>query len=256
VCAAFGIDATPEPLAGGQGTSWWARQVVLKPLDGDPAPLEWQADVLPALVQDGFRVTWPLRAEDGRVVVEGWTASAFLAGRHEQRRWADIVAAGERFHRAVAHLPRPSFLDRDESPWGTGDRVAWGEEPADRFLDYPHVRRLVGALRPVEAPSQLIHGDLTGNVLFADGLPPAVIDWAVYWRPAGFGLAVVVGDALSWEGADETLLAAVAHVPEIDQLLLRALLYRIVTDAVFRSGNPGDDAFGPAVEIACRLVAA
>ena len=51
-----------------------------------------------------------------------------------------------------------------------------------------------------------MHGDLTGNVLFARGLPPAVIDFSPYWRPVGFASAVVVGDALLWEGADESLL--------------------------------------------------
>ena len=54
-----------------------------------------------------------------------------------------------------------------------------------------------------------MHGDLTGNVLFADDLAPAVIDFSPYWRPTGFASAIVVGDALLWEGADETLLAAV-----------------------------------------------
>jgi hypothetical protein len=47
----------------------------------------------------------------------------------------------------------------------------------------------------------LIHGDLTGNVLFHDELPPAIIDFTPYWRPLEFQSAVVVADALVWEGA-------------------------------------------------------
>ncbi len=35
---------------------------------------------------------------------------------------------------------------------------------------------LLAALEPVPAPSQLMHGDLTGNVLFHDALPPLIID--------------------------------------------------------------------------------
>ena len=100
-----------------------------------------------------------------------------------------------------------------------------------------------------------MHGDLTGNVLFADGLPPAVIDFAPYWRPPAFATAVVVGDALLWEGADETLLAAVEHVDAFPQFLLRALIYRAVVDAIFRNGEvrDEDDCFGAPVELALRL---
>jgi hypothetical protein len=38
-------------------------------------------------------------------------------------------------------------------------------------------------------------------VLFHDGLPPAIIDFTPYWRPVGYASAIVVADALVWEGA-------------------------------------------------------
>jgi prepilin-type processing-associated H-X9-DG protein len=47
------------------------------------------------------------------------------------------------------------------------------------------VRWLLAALRPVDLPDQFIHADLAGNVLFADGVPPAVIDFSPLERPAG-----------------------------------------------------------------------
>ena len=169
-----------------------------------------------------------------------------------------MIAVGERFHAALAHEPHPSFLDRRTNHWAIGDRVAWGELPAEDFAHVKHVPRLVGALRPVETGrSQLVHGDLTGNVLFADGFPPAVIDFSPFWRPTSFASAVVVGDALLWEGADESLLAAVAHVDDFPQLLLRALLFRAVVDALFRTSEPSrpddDDCFLAPVELACAL---
>ena len=84
-----------------------------------------------------------------------------------------------------------------------------------------------------------------------------MIDFSPYWRPTAFATAVVVGDALAWEGADESLLDAVAHVDEFPQYLLRALIYRIVVDALFRAGEPGrpdaEDLFLGPVELACRL---
>jgi uncharacterized protein (TIGR02569 family) len=112
--------------------------------------------------------------------------------------------------------------------------------------------------RPLDdVPRQVVHGDLTGNVLFADGLPPAVIDLAPYWRPRDFASAVVVADAMTWEGADESLLAAVAHVERIGQHLVRALIYRLVVDRLFRPGEaPRSDDRDPylaPVKLACEL---
>ena len=259
VLAAFGVAAEPESLGGGQGSAWRSGAVVLKPLDWAMSleELEWQGTVLDAVREDGFRVTRLRRARDGSALVDGWCAWEHVEGSHEARRWAEVIAVGERFHAALAGVPRPALLDARTDHWAIGDRVAWGELPAARFAHVKHLPRLLDAFRPIDAPSQLVHGDLTGNVLFARGLPPAVIDFSPYWRPTACATAVVVGDALAWEGADESLLDAVAHVDDFPQFLLRALIYRIVVDALFRQGEQDrpdvDDLFLGPVELACRL---
>ena len=89
-------------------------------------------------------------------------------------------------------------------------------------------KRLKARLLPIALPSQVIHGDFTGNVLFEPGLAPAVIDFSPYWRPAGFALAVVIVDALTWGGAGMDILDLVRDELEIEQLLLRAELRRLV----------------------------
>ncbi|MEX0674562.1 MAG: TIGR02569 family protein [Gaiellaceae bacterium] len=251
VLAAFGLSGAPVPLAGGRGSSWRVGEAVLKPLDVSETELAWQGRILDSIVCDGFRVARSLRARDGSLVVDGWCAWEAVGGRHEKGRWPEIIAVGERFHAALSGFERPGFIARRTNPWAVGDRVAWGELPADDFADVKHLPRLVAALRPVAAPSQLVHTDLTGNVLFDDRLPPAVIDFSAQWRPTAYASAIVVADALVWEGADESLLDAVAHVEELEQHLLRALIFRAVVARLF--GTEDDDAYLPAVELACRL---
>ncbi|MEN3281630.1 MAG: hypothetical protein V7607_2770 [Solirubrobacteraceae bacterium] len=246
-------------LDGGQGSSWRVGETVLKPLAMAEDELAWQAHTNERIVCLGFRVAAPLRAADGALVLDGWTATKAVSGRHEERRWADIIAAGERFHAALAGVGRPDFLDRRTNPWSVADRVAWGETPADAYMDTKHLPRLTAALRPVHAPSQVVHSDLTGNVLFDEHLPPAIIDFSPYWRPTAYAAAIVVGDALTWEGADETVLDAVAHIEDFGQHLLRAVIFRAVTDRIFRpdARHAPDDAdpFMLPVELACRLAA-
>jgi uncharacterized protein (TIGR02569 family) len=231
VCATFGVLDRPVSLAGGQGGAWRVGPLVLKRVGVDPVVAEevrWLGTAL-SVEMGGVRVAVPVAATDRRWVVDGWSATPFLEGGPAGWRWDDVLAACAAFHAAVAHLPRPTFLDRRRTPWDVGDRMAWG----DSMLEVrtpglrPLVDRLAAGLRPVAElglVSQLVHGDLGGNVLLD---PAAVLDLSPYWRPPAWALAVVVVDALVWADADPSL--ADGHDP---QLLARAMLYRLVTDDV------------------------
>ena len=270
VLASFGASADPVSLPGGRGTAWRAREVVLKPV-GDPLVARWTADLyrdldplspldpLAARRDPGFRVPRPLRtvAEDGATgdwvaqdpLAGAWVAWQWLPGEPASWSgvspfWTSLIAASRAFHAALAGRPAPPWLGRDGSQWTVGDQVAWGErDPGSVLAAAPEplagqLRSLLAALRPVRLPAQLIHGDLGGNVLFAAGEPPAVIDFSPYWRPAGLALAVAAVDALTWSGADPAILDELAGEPELDQLLAHAHVCRLVTEVVFRRDDP------------------
>ena len=260
--AAFGAAGTrPLPLGGGAGTSWVAGGVVLKPADLDRAELEWRARVCAQVPRAGFRLAAPRAALDGSLCVDGWCASDYLSGRPEPRRWADIIAAGERFHAALSGISRPRFLDRRSSPWAISDRIAWAEISASEFSRVRHLQRLTAAVRLVTAPSQVIHGDLSGNVLFDSRLPPAIIDFSPYWRPVSYASAIVVADALVWEGAAPQILDLVSQIEDFGQYLIRALIFRLTTEWLMTriepaESNAHDDRWAPAVDLACQLASA
>jgi hypothetical protein len=142
------------PLPGGRGTSWRVGDLVYKPLDFAPEVIEWQAGTLTMVETTAVRVAPPR-------VVDGWVVTPYLEGRQEPGRWLDVIEAGRRLHAALPHARPP----RVENHWVTGDRVAWGELP------YPTVDDLLAALEPIDESPALIHGDLTGNVLFHETLP-------------------------------------------------------------------------------------
>lgn len=146
--------------------------------------------------------------------MDGWCAQEVVEGDHpKEGRWEEVLATCDRFHEAVAHFARPEFMDDGSEPnaWAIGDLVAWEEMDAPIPDDY--LTQLLDMRRPINARAQFVHGDFTENVLFADGLLPAVIDISPYWRPVGFAHAVVVADAVCWRNADpEALLKCVAHV--------------------------------------------
>lgn len=257
VLAAFGLDGVvPARLPGGRGIAWRAGQVVLKPADSVRSG-RWAADVYDALTGPGFRVPRPVRATTGDWVAYGWTGWQWVAGAPADwsgvsPRWPELIAVSRALHAALAGVPVPRWWSTEENPWTIGDRVAWGERDPEPLLGRAtgqlagQVRRLLAVLRPVDLPDQLLHADLAGNVLFADGTPPAVIDFSPLVRPAGLPLAVVAVDALMWQRARPEVLDQLADEPELDQLLAHALVYRLITEIVLRAGTPHVDAAGRA----------
>lgn len=256
---AFGVSGKLVRLDGGQRTVWRAGALVLKPLDMSVEELEWQAGVLAAV--DGardVRVAPPVRSAGGRLVVEGWTAWRFEAGSPPTtERYREVVAAGRTFHRHLEGCPRPAFLDRRGHPWARADRVAWAEEPLDDGSRLPHVEALLEVRRPVGAPAQVVHGDLTDNVHLHPDLPPLVLDFSPYWRPPQYATAIVVADAVVFRGAGLDLIAKVGaeEGAGFPQMVVRALLFRAVADHLLAPEK--DDAwvrwFAPAVRAVVAL---
>ena len=257
VVAAFRGSGEPVSIPGGRGGSWRVGGVVLKrSASTDPdlaeAGLAWQASHLP---ETPVRLARPVASTAGRYVVDGWTATAFLPGEHRPTRWLDVIAAGDALHEAFAGVSRPPMLDERTDPWAIADRVAWGERAAGAPVPTPLTRRLEGLLEPVPVARQLVHGDLTGNVLFADGLPPAVLDLSLYWRPRDYATAIVLVDALTWEGATPAQLAPVLQRSSLHQLMLRALLFRhIAAQLLDRAATARDEGrYDLALDLALAL---
>ncbi|MEV6842523.1 TIGR02569 family protein [Actinoplanes sp. NPDC051411] len=250
---AFGAVGEPVRLAGGKGGTWRAGDLVLKPVEYLPETL-WRAEVLDQLPEDPeFQVARPVRTLDGEWVSDGWEASRFLPGEPDVSRPDDVLRTGIAFHAALAQVARPAFLDVRDDPWSDGDRVAWEESPLEASpVARELLRPLLEARHPVGLPAQAVHGDLAGNVLFAPGRPPAVIDWPLYWRPPSWASAVAVADALCWYGAGPDLAERWSHQPEWPQMLIRALVYRIVTHDR-TSGLAGHlDAYRPVIHAVLR----
>jgi uncharacterized protein (TIGR02569 family) len=231
VLAGFGVRGDAAPVPGGRGRTWRGGDIILKP-SGLLAEVDWIAEVLSTLPDSPlFRVARPVRATTGDWSVDGWEAWDAVAGEPNPQRWDDIMSVGIAFHEALAGLPRPRFLDARDDPWSFGDRLAWEEWPLDGSEVMTELLvPLAAARRPVDHPAQPVHGDLLGNVLFADGLAPAVIDWPVYFRSPSWALAVAVIDALTWHDAPADLIEHWAHLDDWSQMLVRALMYRIATN--------------------------
>lgn len=196
-----------------------------------------------------------------------WTATHFVRGAGDPTvNVQALLPASRALHASLRTLysSPPACIAQRTDRWAWGDRYAWSELPLSSIPNLsqslmadplgPWITRLEALLSrsppmmtgdgqqhdgvdddAVTTP-QLIHGDLSGNLLFdTDGdLPPAIIDFSPYWRPVAFAEAIVAADLLMWRKGD---VAALRHLGLLAgdarlQVLVRAAIFRLVTFAI------------------------
>jgi hypothetical protein len=87
---------------------------------------------------------------------------------------------------------------------------------------------------------QIIHSDLSGNILFSDGLDPLIIDFSPIIAPVEYAEAVLVCDSIAWEGSPVTEIDLVCHSKFNEEMILRAIIFRLAVAAMF-AGNNSDE---------------
>jgi len=230
IAEAFGSNDTPVLLKGGQGTTFRAGTIVIKPADGieEAAWLATTFDGIPASAE--IRIPKPVLSVHGNWIEDRFVAWSFIEGEPSASAYREKSDACDAYHRLVRRIAKPDFIGTRTDPWSVTDRKAWGEERIDYKSGFAHLYRdLLSSLEDLSLPNQIIHGDFSGNVLFASELPPAVIDFSPYWRPAGFSQAVILidGAALDENATSSELLNVFGSIEHIEQLTLRAALRRM-----------------------------
>lgn len=259
VLQTFGLTQHPVVALGeGWEGGWRIGETVLS-LVPDHARAAWSAKVRETLHVEGVRIARPVRSSDGRYVVSGWRADTYIAGTPEPR-YDEVVSLADRLHEATAELERPRFLMQPPAPpyndvdvFTAADRAAWDDVPLrsakaagmgdptspDGVTSLEILNTLAKLRTKVSSPSQLVHGDLFGTVLFAGAAAPGITDITPYWRPAAWAAAVVVVDALAWGGADDGLVDRWEDLPEWPQMMLRAVMFRLAVHALHPRSTAG-----------------
>ncbi len=260
VIASFGVRGNTRRLTGGQGTTYLVGKTVFKQVENEVVT-RWVIDTLAQIEQRGFRIPRFLVSTSGEFLVDGWVAYDFLPGTHVKGRWIEKRGVLDAFHRSLKNVSYPPFLEARMDPWARADKMAWGEMIIEchSWLQ-PFVNKLTAEIKPLQPLNQVIQGD-PGNIIFTEDEAPAIIDFSPYWRPADFSLAVLIVDALVWEDATNSILEYFRDVRQLNQLLVRAELRRILElDGLHRIYGRDCldeiDKHKPTVELICSMAAA
>ena len=232
VAQAFGSDTEPILLPGGQGNSYVSGNIVLK-REEDAGIANWMAEFFQSLPgSPGVRFLRPVKSIHGMWMYEGYVAWVYMRGEHVKGRYAEKLSASRAFHNLIRNVEKPHFLDVPRNSWAAADLVALGEKPFDYEEEFMELyRQIEPHLRPLEARSQLVHGDLSANILCDQELPPAIIDFSPAWAPNGFAEGIMLADAIAWDNPPVDELASFKKIPDIEQLAWRGTLRRIAEQA-------------------------
>jgi hypothetical protein len=238
---AFGVRADDlRPMPRGTHT-WTDGRLFLKPVGCIPEHA-WVCEVYANWTAVNVRVPEPLQphgpGETGWSC-DGWGAQLLIRGRDtEPGELGKVKAASDAFHACTRDLPRPGFMADRDDPFAFGDRLAWeGIEPEGDEETLALIERLRERLAPVAERPQVIHGDILGNVMLAGDQVPTVIDWPPYFRPAGLANAIAATDAVTFRAAPLSVLDDWSSGEDWNQLLVRALLYRLGPTGIFAARN-------------------
>ena len=232
IIESFGSKEKPVLLHGGQCTTYISGNIVLKPV-GRAESLNWKAEVFNNLPEvSSVRFTKFIKSIHNTWIYEGYSAYLFLVGEHVKGKYKEKLEASREYHKLLKNIKKPDFLDIPGGPWSAANKVALGEKEFNydqEFLDL--YNQIKPYLVPLDKDKQLVHADLSGNFLFDEILPPAIIDFSPAWAPNGFAEAIMLADAIVWENADSKDLEVFKEVPNIKKLAWRGILTRIVEQA-------------------------
>jgi hypothetical protein len=125
--------------------------------------------------------------------------------------------------------------------WSQAHELAWEAAPLPAEL-HPDTRQRVAALltwyRPLPRGTQVIHADLSGNILFHDKLAPCVIDFSPAYGSMAYAEAIFAADVIAWDSAELNLLDLFPDSEHFRQHLLRAVNFRLLVPALRAPDNP------------------
>lgn len=159
-----------------------------------------------AVPGEGLRISRPVRATDGRLIVAGYCATEFATGEPRERV-DEAVAAALLYDDAVAGIEAPS--GERTGLVANADRAVWREEH-------------------LGSEGAVAHLDFLSHLLFDGHAEPVLTEFdpSVGLRPRGFTAALVIVDGLLAGAVDPDIVARWSHIPRLDWLLGKAIEYR------------------------------
>ncbi|QYR23472.1 hypothetical protein KZ483_11470 [Paenibacillus sp. sptzw28] len=128
-----------------------------------------------------------------------------------------------------------------ENPWSKGHRIAWQTDgfPAEIPVEAQEI--INNLLQRVNLKEdykvQIVHGDLSGNILFDEVLSPLIIDFSPTIAPVEYAEAILVCDCIAWQGSEISEIELLPNDELYSEMIIRAIIFRLAVSAILSNGD-------------------
>ena len=230
---AFDLQGKIEPLPGGQNNSWRIGDHVLEYVGIDPSN-EWSAAVLSDLNAVDYRISAPVRSKHDSFVFKGWLCSKFEVGFVSNNHEAEKLEVSRLFHRSLKAISLNVYVP-PSNRWEIAHRAAWSRDDLPSQIETDSRNYIKELFRFTNSQgdikTQIIHGDLAGNILFHDRYSPLIIDFSPTNGPIEYAESILIADSIAWYNAPLQTLELLPQTEYYKDMLLRAVIFRLVVSA-------------------------
>ena len=237
---AFNLNGEINLLNGGQNTSFRVKDAVLKPVGENVQFCEWALNILNKINPREYRLSKPIISNSGTFVYKGWCCTRYEPGKHRGGNVKQKLDVSRLFHHDLADIDCINIPKADD-PWSKSQRIAWQKENLPQNISKEAFKILEELISKVKLKEnyevQIIHSDLSGNILFDKTLNPLIIDFSPTIAPVEYAEAILVCDCIAWQGSPTSEIGLICHSKFNKEMILRAIIFRLSVAAIFAGNN-------------------
>lgn len=234
----FNLEGEVIPIIGGQNTSVRVKNTVLKPTE-DAIHAEVLLTIIDSIQPKGYRLSKPVKSNKGTFVSHGWMCTQFEPGHEVIGYVKEKLQVARLFHQDLSII-NFNDLPFTNNPWSRAHKVAWQvtELPTETHFEIRQIiKELLLKVRLKEYYTcQIVHADLSGNILFDEVLSPLIIDFSPTVAPVEYAEAILVCDCIAWQGSKVSDIDMLLNNEFNNEMIIRAVVFRLTVEAIF-SGN-------------------
>ena len=238
VVDSFNLKGDVIPIIGGQNTSVRVKNTVLKPAE-DALHAEILLTIIYGIHPQGYRLSKPVKSNKGTFVSHGWICTQFETGHEVNGRVKEKLQVARLFHQDLSII-NVNDLPQVNNPWSRAHKVAWQvtELAKEIHIEIRQIiEKLLHKVRLKENYAcQIVHADLSGNILFHELLSPLIIDFSPTVAPVEYAEAILVCDCIAWQGSIVSDIDMLLNNEFNKEMIIRAVVFRLAVEAIF-SGN-------------------
>lgn len=241
VLEAFNLKGNVEPLSGGQNTSVKINDFVLKPVDND-SYCEWVLSIISKINPQGYRISKPIKSKTGTFIYEGWCCTKYEPGENVEGNVSSKLKAARLFHSDLAKVDFHSAPKSDD-PWSNAHEVVWQRKQLPKEMCKEATEIIGSLLEKAKLQNsynvQIVHSDLSGNILFDKKLDPLIIDFSPTIAPVEYAEAILVCDCIAWQDSPVTDIDLLPDSEFYREMIFRAIIFRLTVAAIFAGNDSG-----------------